>query len=78
MSLPWNEQAPAVAAAVALFPGEFGLRGFPGEVFRVSKSASYYSTTYGVLLYTERKCEDGVWRDFAKGSPDELRAQIRR
>jgi hypothetical protein len=24
------------------------------------------------MLYTERLCEDGVWRDFAKGTTEEL------
>ena len=78
MPIPWSEQSAAVSAAVARFPGTFQLRGYPGETFRVSRRASYYSDTYGILLYTERLCEDDVWRDFAKGTESALTAQIRR
>jgi hypothetical protein len=77
------EEDALVAAAVAAFPGEFTLRGFPGERFRVSPSASYYSAGGGdynmpstVYLYTERLTEDGTWRAFAKGTPAELRREI--
>ena len=30
-----------VEEAIAEFPAEFGLRGFPGRVFSISRSASY-------------------------------------
>ena len=64
-----------VQRAVSSFPAKFGLRGFPGEVFRVSERASYGSGG-SPMLYTERRTETGEWVDFAKGREGELRAQI--
>lgn len=75
MSLPYAEQAPAVKAAIATFQATFGLRAFPGETFRIGASQSYYSDTYGIMLYTQRQDGDR-WLDFAKGTPEELRRQI--
>jgi hypothetical protein len=72
----WTEKQEAVARAVAEFPGEFGLRGFPGERFRVSPSASYWSDYENrPLIYTERFV-GGEWRDFAKGSAEKLRDEL--
>lgn len=65
----------AVAAAVASFPPSFGLRAYSGDTFRVSSSSSYVSGGR-VVLYTERLGADGQWRDFAKGSADQLREQM--
>jgi hypothetical protein len=76
--MTFQEQQAAVDSAVAAFPGTFGLRAFPGRVFRVSPRASYFSTLYGVMLYTEVQDERGQWSDFAKGTPSELSAQIGR
>ena len=75
-----------LTVAIAKFPSTFGLRAFPGDTFRVSPSASYMTDAYRwdhetnttvrvtpvPMLYTERLCEDGVWRDFAKGTTEEL------
>ena len=65
--------------AIARFPKTFGLRGYPDEVFRISKSASYF-TGYGasgsLMLYTERKNDKGQWNDFAKGTESELRSNV--
>jgi hypothetical protein len=60
----------ALQQVAATLPAEFGLRGFPGEVFRVSEWASY-----GPMLYVERLCDDG-WRDFAKATEREIRAEL--
>lgn len=79
MNLSYDEQKAAVAAEIAKFPSEFGLRGFRGERFRVSEAASYYSSSSGVVLYTERlerRDDASQWLSFAKGSPEELRAQV--
>ena len=70
-----------VQATIAMFPEMFGLRAFPGETFRISESASYFSgptmgpETGALLLYTQRKTESG-WLDFAKRTPTELRRQV--
>lgn len=73
----FEERNAMVAAAVAKFPGEFGLWAYPGHTFRVCPRASYFSDyENSVLLYTQRLCEDGVWKDFAKGTEAELRSQI--
>jgi hypothetical protein len=61
---------------IAKFPAVFGLRAFPGDVFRISPWSSFETTDRKgrsvIMLYTERKTADG-WRSFAKGTPDELR-----
>lgn len=56
----------------------FGLRAFPGLEFTVSESASYYSDSEGVLLYSySRKAgSDEKWLAFAKGTVANLRANI--
>jgi hypothetical protein len=66
----------------ARFPATFGLRGFPGEVFRLSESASYFrgkldsSDESDLVLYTERRNENGEWSDWVKGSEAELRREL--
>jgi hypothetical protein len=74
------EEKKVFEAVAATFPAEFGLRGFPGEVFRLSERASYFGDApYGsprpLMLYTERLCGDGQWHDFAKGTEREMRAE---
>lgn len=65
---------------IATFPKTFGLRNFPDETFRISPMHSYFTGPgYGegrLMLYTERKREDGSWASFAKGTESELRANI--
>jgi len=80
-----DQEAELVAAAVAEFPSEFGLRGYPGQAFRVSPTASYYSRGWdrgefdrspaGVQVYTQVN-RDGEWMDFAKGTVAELRREL--
>lgn len=65
----------AVKDEAAKFPGEFGLRAFPGKTFRVSEAISYYSDSEGVMLYTEVKNGDR-WMSFCKGSPAELKREM--
>lgn len=60
--------------AIARFPPTFGLRGFPGSVFRLSPTSSYISDG-NVILYTQRK-EGDRWFDFSKGTEPELRGEI--
>ena len=82
-----DQEAAAVASAVAEFPAEFGLAAFPGKTFRVSPTASYYSPGWdhgdgnrspaGVQVYTQVKNDDGAWIDFAKGTVGELRRELR-
>jgi hypothetical protein len=65
--------------AMSRFPETFGLRAFPGETFRISEGASYLSQwgkAESLQLYTQRLCEDGVWKDFAKGDEAELRRNV--
>jgi len=72
----WQEEQDAVKNAIKEFPEEFGLRAFPGDTFKIDPGASYYSSAYGIMLYTARKLEDGRWASFAKGSPSELRRNM--
>jgi hypothetical protein len=72
-----EEEHQAVLDAIARFPETFGLRAYPGETFRIGVRESYFSDHQRqVLLYTQRQMPDGQWRDFAKGSEEELRRQI--
>lgn len=80
-----------IQAAIKLFPATFGLRAFPGRVFRCSPSSSYI-TCWGekgiVMLYTQRlesrQVKSGPscgqyqdeWIDFAKGTVEELKGTI--
>lgn len=65
---------------IATFPKTFGLRNFPNETFRISSRDSYFTGPgYGegrLMLYTERKREDGSWASFAKGTESELHSNI--
>lgn len=74
--MTWQQEQDTVKEVITSFPETFGLRAFPGDVFRVSEGSSYYSQTYGVMVYTERKLEDGRWVDFCKGTPGELRREM--
>lgn len=64
--------------AIAKFPETFGLRAFPGKVFKISFSASYiaeYDSDNPVELYTLVKVGDR-WESFCKGTVAELQANI--
>lgn len=65
-----------IQAAIEKFPALFGLRAFPGKIFRISRIHSYISENR-VILYTEVRDADGVrfW-SFAKGTAAELRPEI--
>lgn len=75
-----------VVLAASAFPATFGLYAFPGEVFRISIGASFWSDrghereygpgACGPMLYTQRRVGTDDWKDFAKGSFDELRGQV--
>ena len=73
--MDWNESQMMIDKAIARIEKEFGktfgLRASPGEVFRISRSASFVSQGQ-VLIYTQRRCADGVWRDYTKGTEMEL------
>jgi hypothetical protein len=66
---------------IGTFPAEFGLRAYPGDRFRISESASFFrrfGDPSSIQLYTQRWCdEDGSWKDFCKGSEQELRRQVK-
>ena len=71
-----EEELKLVADAAAMFPAEFGLRGFPGKKFRVNLNNSYVSTgTATVQLYTDIWVCDR-WLDFAKGTIEELTKEV--
>lgn len=53
------------------FGKTFGLRGFAGMTFRISRGASFLTETGTPLIYTQRLMDSGEWLDFAKGTPSE-------
>ena len=68
---------PAITEAIQKFPPEFGLRGFPGDTFRISRRHSYVSDLDRIpMLYVELKGDHDEWFSFAKGSVEELLAQV--
>lgn len=69
-----EEDKKKVEAAVTQFPATFGLKAFPGDVFRVSAQSSYMSSG-NVMLYTEIHKGDG-WLSFAKGTVSELKGEV--
>jgi len=74
-----DQKDATLEAAIARFPEEFGLRAFRGDKFRISRSASYFQSFFDInslMLYTERLCEDGEWKDFCKGTETELRREV--
>jgi hypothetical protein len=71
----YDEQKTAIQDAAALFPPTFGLRGFPGETFRISVRSSYWSEDV-MYLYTDVLKGD-KWLSFCKGTVSELRAEVR-
>lgn len=67
-------RAERVKAAIAEFPGTFGLRAFPGKRFTLNESASYVADSGAeVMLYVFTA--DG--QAFCKGTPAELRKEVR-
>jgi len=61
---------------IASFPAMFKLRNFQGA-FRVSARRSFVRDDGSFALYLEREDESLGWVPFGKGSPGELRAQMR-
>lgn len=57
-------------------PELFGLRGFPGETFRISESSSYINPGGVAMLYTERLVAKKKFVDFAKCTREELLKEI--
>lgn len=78
-----DKEKKLIAEAIARFPETFKLRAFPDAVFRISESASYFTGPGEcggkLMLYTQRQSgSDGsAWNDFAKGTEDELRGNVR-
>lgn len=63
-----------VSEAADRFPATFGLRAFPGDTFTILRQASYVSEGQ-VMLYTGI-LKDGRYLAFAKGTPEELQANV--
>ena len=81
----WTSEQHLISVEYERFPLEFGLRGFPGGVFTISRAASYVNDRDEVMLYlyTKKRVQhkgDGnvreEWVAFAKCSPAELRDQM--
>jgi hypothetical protein len=61
--------------AIRTFPPTFGLSSFPNLTFRISERNSYVNDDDQIQLYTQ-VLRDGVWMDFAKGTPSELQRYL--
>jgi hypothetical protein len=73
-----EEQQLMVKAAIEKFPKVFGLRAFPGKEFSISETASYYSDMEHCVMLYVFVYDSGAarWKDFAKGTFNELRKEI--
>jgi len=67
-----------VFAAIAKFPKRFGLRGFPGDVFRCSATDSYVNDDGIVTIYLERLSpqRESFWLAHSKGTEVEIQREI--
>lgn len=76
--LSWADRKKAVDEAVARYPGEFGLRAYPGDRFRLERRDSYWTDLDGggPMLYTHILNKDGKWRSFCKGTERELKREM--
>lgn len=74
VSLPATEKE-LIENGAKGFPATFGMRGFPGGVFKISVRDSYVSEGR-VMLYTARLQADGSWWSFAKGTEAEIRREM--
>lgn len=75
---PGSRRDRRILEAAASTPETFGLRNHAG-VFRVSVDSSYVSNAAcveRVMLYTQRRLDDGTWCDFAKGTTEELAREL--
>ena len=67
----------SIPVVIATFPKYFGLRSFEGPdgLFRLSAAGSYVNDHGVINLYTQVLIR-GEWKDYAKGTPNELRAYM--
>ena len=65
-----------VTDAAIDFPAAFGLRDFPGQTFSIMLADSFVGNDGSVQLYVYAELDDGSWRAFARGTPEELWAQV--
>ncbi len=65
-----------IDAEIAKLPTAFKLRGFPGEYFRPSRSASYVSDNGGVTIYLQKFFAERDWRDHSKGTLREILKEL--
>jgi hypothetical protein len=70
-----EQQLVLIRETMAAFPETFGLRAYPGLVFRIDLNDSYVRDDGDMQLYTHVQRGD-KWLSFAKGSPDELLREI--
>lgn len=74
-----REEQKEIQALIETFPKEFGLAAFPGKVFTLSQSSSYWSEYEGAyLLYTYIKQPYGTFLAHAPWTAQELRQNIRK
>ncbi len=81
--MTWQEEQDVIKAAASEFPETFGMRAWPGEIFRINERSSYVQRfTNGkevIQLVTQRLTTvDGQhkWLDFGKGQPGEIKVEL--
>jgi hypothetical protein len=83
--LSYETRQQMIKDEIAKFPPTFHNPAFPSGVFRINQYNSYINNDGKIILYIDvRCCPEGhnheaapdkcAWRAFAKGTPDEIRA----
>lgn len=76
MKMSWDEREAAVDGAFGAVPANFGLKGFPGDVFHINRASSYVDVGGVIQLYIYTGTGKGVGSAFCKATPAELQEQI--
>ena len=71
--LTYSQGLTVVAEAIKGFPDTWN---HIDNTFRIDPRASYYCNISGVQLVIQIKNDDGVWRDYCRATPEEVRRFI--
>lgn len=81
----YQDEQEAIRAAVATFPETFGLRAYPGSIFRLEPRSSFLSESSGLQLVLQRKMSeeeskkyrmDSGFYDFTRDTPENIRGAM--
>lgn len=68
-------QSKEITAVIQSFPATFGLRAFPGKLFKIAVDYCYHNGE-SIQIVTEVESTGGKWLHFSRSDADELRRNI--